>query len=114
MHSDTAKIRTLNDRFRKGDPGVPGQILLTRGIVDLIDGSLSAQALLAGIIRGYDAFTTENDPHQEHDFGAFVFCDQKCFWKIDIYDTTLKMAPLDPTDTGLSRRVLTVMLAEEY
>lgn len=114
MHQDVAKIRDLNDRFRRGDPSVPGEVLLTPGICELIDGSLINQALLLSTIRAFDAFTEDNDPYGEHDFGAFMLEDQKCFWKLDVYDPKLEMAALDATDVALSRRVLTVMLVTEY
>jgi hypothetical protein len=37
-----------------------------------------------------------------------------CFWKIDAYDNDYSMGSDDPADLGKTRRVLTVMLAEEW
>ncbi len=38
----------------------------------------------------------------------------KLFWKIDYYDAALCYGSADPADPRETRRVLTVMLAEEY
>jgi len=54
----------------------------------------------------------DNDPYGEHDFGSIKWHERKTFWKIDYYDQALQYwhDPLSPE----CRRVLTVMLAEEY
>jgi len=63
-------------------------------------------------VETFDAFTPDNDPYGEHDFGSLVWQDKKIFWKIDYYNRTLQVGedPLDPT----CRRILTIMLASEY
>lgn len=113
-NTESNKIQVLNDRFRQGDGNVSGTVLCTSGITDLSSGDTLLLAELLGVVRGYNAFSTDNDPYGEHDFGAFEFRGEKCFWKIDVLDPSLEMAPLDPTDPVLSCRVLTVMLAGEY
>ena len=112
--SDTDAIRSLNDRFRAGDASVPGQVFFTRGLADLLEESGTSPLDLMHPVRTFDAFTPDNDPHREHDFGSFEFLGHTCFWKIDVMDPSLEMAPLDPADPQFSVRVLTVMLAEEY
>ncbi len=62
----------------------------------------------------FDAFTADNDPHQERDFGSFDHAGQTIFWKIDYYDPTLTCGSEDPSDPRQTVRVLTVMLAAEY
>ncbi|MBZ0211065.1 MAG: DUF3768 domain-containing protein [Hyphomicrobium sp.] len=37
-------------------------------------------------MREYSNFTPENDPFQEHDFGAFDIDGEQLFWKIDHFD----------------------------
>ena len=66
-------------------------------------------------VRDFDNFTEENDPYGEHDFGAFeVEGVGRIFFKVDYYDTDYSGGSDDPTDLEKTRRVLTVMLAEEY
>jgi hypothetical protein len=65
-------------------------------------------------VRTFDAFAEENDPYGEHDFGAFDFDGQRFFWKIDYYNPPLEVHSEDPTDPSKTRRLLTVMLADEY
>ena len=66
------------------------------------------------VIREYDDFSPDNDPYGEHDFGAFTFQSQKCFWKLDYYATDMCSGAEDPADKYKSLRVLTVMLGSEY
>jgi hypothetical protein len=49
-----------------------------------------------------------------HDFDAAIFDDITFFWKIDYYNIDLQMHAPDPSDTAVTARVLTIMLAEEY
>ncbi len=102
-------LAAINDRFRRD--GVGGEIMLTRGIAQLGD---SAVAAIRTAVRQFDAFTPDNDPYGEHDFGAFDWAGQRLFWKIDYYDQALQFASEDPTDSAITCRVLTIMLAEEY
>jgi len=114
MNTQSRKIQVLNDRFRQGDRSVSGTVLCTGGVSDLVSGDTLLLAELFGLVRRYDTFNVDNDPYHEHDFGTFEFRGEKCFWKIDVLDPSLEMAPLDPSDPTLSTRVLTVMLAGEY
>ena len=62
----------------------------------------------------FNTSTEDNDPHGEHDFGAFEHNSERIFWKIDYYDRTLSRGSDDPSDPVHTVRVLTIMLASEY
>ena len=66
------------------------------------------------VVQAYDAFTEDNDPHKEHDFGRFDLAGEVCYWKIDLYDPSLEAGSSDPTDLSKTHRVLTIMLASDY
>ena len=104
------RISDLNDAFRKAGP-VSGQWMLTRGVAD--QGAVFV-ALATQAVRSYDRFRAENDPYTEHDFGSFDLAGQKLFWKIDYYDSSLSYGSEDPANPGITRRVVTIMLASEY
>lgn len=106
-----ARIRELNDHFRKMLPPTTGRILVTAGVNNQ-GPEFVARAL--GAVASFDDFTSKNDPHREHDFGAFTLDGEKLFWKIDYYDVAGEMGSEDPGDPAVTLRVLTVMLAEEY
>ena len=103
--SDT--VRTLNDQFRTRLIG--GRVMMTRGIA----GRPDSNAILKRVTQ-FDAFSPDNDPHGEHDFGSFDYGDDTIFWKIDYYDMDLQQGSPDPSDETVTTRVLTIMLAEEY
>lgn len=103
------KIRDLNDALRKRGKG--GKIMMTRGIQAL--GQMAVNKIIAQI-RAFDAFTEDNDPYGERDFGSIVVDGNKIFWKIDAYDRNLEYGSPDPTNPSLTVRVMTIMLAEEY
>ena len=108
MHEvDTAKIAALNDHARRSFTGC--RVVITQGVQTLDDvPSVLDQ------VRRYSTFTPNNDPYGEHDFGSFLHGDITIFWKIDTYDMDLQMHSPDPTDSAVTTRVLTIMLAEEY
>ena len=108
------QIAQQNDRFRRGDPNVPGTIVVTAGIDHLLKRLNIPIGQLAQTVAGFSDFTDANDPHGEHDFGQFEFHGHKCFWKIDYYDLDYHGGSDDPSDLSKTRRVLTIMLADEY
>lgn len=106
----SATIAQLNDELRR--TFVTGDVVLTAGIRTLPPAQL--RAVFARVRRHVD-FTPDNDPHDERDFGAIDLEGLgRVFWKIDYYDPTLTFGSEDPADPTRTRRVLTIMLAEEY
>jgi Protein of unknown function (DUF3768) len=92
-------------------PGVAGRMFQTSGINVLPPADQSA---IREKVETSDAFTPDNDPQAEHDFGSFEHDGNCIFWKIDYYDRSLSTGSEDPSDQSQTVRVLTVMLASEY
>ena len=84
---------------------------MTAGIAVLSD---DVRVAVLEQVKAFDAFTPDNDPHGEHDFGAFEHTGHRIFWKIDYYDTGMEAGSEDPADSSQTTRVLTIMLASEY
>ncbi len=102
-------IANLNDQCRQSIPHA--RCYLTRGALAHVGDNLNA---LNQVVQTFDAFTPDNDPYGEHDFGAFDFERQRLFWKIDTYaGASLKLEAEDPLDPQ-AVRVITILLAEEY
>lgn len=78
------------------------------------DKPKDAQDEIVRRVMAFSDFTPENDPHNEHDFGAFDFAGEKIFWKIDCYDLSMDWSSPNPADHAVTARVLTIMLANEY
>jgi Protein of unknown function (DUF3768) len=108
-NAETLAIRAINDTFRRTFQG--GRLMLTAGIIDL---GLEAQRAILMKVGAFDAFSGDNDPYSEHDFGAIDHAGDKIFWKIDYYDPTLTYGSDNPADPAITTRVLTIMLAGEY
>jgi hypothetical protein len=112
MLNDTEieKIRRINDCFRRSMV-FGGDVLLTSGV-----SSLGAERLaeLLQLVREFDTFTPDNDPHGEHDFGAIDLGAIRYFWKIDYYDLSKTVHSPDPANQAVTHRVLTIMRADEY
>jgi hypothetical protein len=105
----TQRIRELNDELRQHLLG--GLAVMTPGVA-----ALGQQAVehIVQTISVFDDFCNANDPHEEHDFGAFKAEGRTVFFKIDYFDKTLTHHSPDPSDPSVTERVITIMLAEEY
>lgn len=98
-----AEIARRNDIARKLGLGTT----ITNRAAELPD----LEGLLRAV-RAYNNFTEKNDPYEAHDMGDFVWKGQKVIWKIDYYNDKLTCFE-DPISPGC-KRIITVMLAEEY
>lgn len=103
----TERIRQLNDAARKSLSG----LVVTSGVSCF---PLDFQLELFRELKNYNNFNAGNDPHNEHDFGTILLGGCKFFWKIDYYDTSLKYHSEDASNPSITRRIITLMLAEEY
>jgi len=106
--SPASSVARLNDDFRRH----PGQgWMITTGV--RAKGPAFELAAVSWV-RSFTAFTADNDPYGEHDFGAFELAGERLLWKIDYYDGNLQFGSPDPADPHVTCRVLTIMLASEY
>lgn len=104
-------IAQHNDAFRKEPTRHKGQMFITAGIQGKGDAFLRK---VMHAVTSFDDFTTDNDPHGEHDFGSVEVDGKKVFFKFDYYDNTLKWGSPDPSDPEVTTRVLTIMFSHEY
>ena len=103
----TAKIAALNDHARQTFREC--RVVITQGVQALANVDVILRQ-----VHLFDAFTPNNDPYLEHDFGSIQLGENTIFWKIDYYDLDLQMHAPDPSDETVTARILTIMLAEEY
>ena len=122
----TVRIARLNDLARRA-MGVACTAVATVGFQSL---SASDQSSVRELIETFDAFDEDNDPYGERDFGCIYqlgdgrwtterprVCDderERVFWKFDYYDRDLQFGSEDAANPAITRRVLTIMLADEY
>ena len=122
----TARIARLNDQARQA-MGVACTTVATVGFRSLSDAD---QSSVRELIETFDAFDEDNDPHGERDFGTiYQLADgrwtterprvpederERVFWKLDYYDRQMEFASDDAADPAVTRRVLTIMLSDEY
>jgi hypothetical protein len=108
------QIAALNDTLRRALIGRPdlGRVVLTRAAAQLPAPTLAA---ILHAVRGFSAFTPDNDPWCEHDCARLDVAGERVIWKIDYYaDSALDAGSEAPHDPARSYRVLTIMLAADY
>ncbi len=111
--AQTAEIRRLNDELRRdGVVTAPNGLCVVTSGVQAGGAAFVAAALTA--VAEFDAFTPDNDPHNEHDFGKVEVLGEALYFKIDYYNLSMDGHSADPTDTAVTKRVLTIMLVNEY
>jgi hypothetical protein len=105
----SVRIRELNDSLRRSFLG--GKVVTTDGVAALPEGDL---AQLLEKVRSFNQFTSDNDPHGEHDFGSVELAGTTYFFKVDYYALDMDGGSEDPADPTKTTRVLTIMRADEY
>jgi hypothetical protein len=90
-----------NDIFRSTFLGC--RVILTDGVASSVD-----QERILTAVRSFGNFTSENDPHCEHDFAMFEVNGERYFFKIDYLDKNYEFFQED------GRRVITIGCACEY
>lgn len=110
IHSaKSIKIAALNDTLRKFGKG--GLLHQTHGFAAL-DNDIRAEFI--NLIRTNDEFDDGDDPYGQHDFGAETIGSTTVYWKIDSYDLSMKYLSDTPEDETATKRVMTIMLSNEY
>jgi hypothetical protein len=84
---------------------------MTAGVAALTEDELTK---VLERVRHFDEFTTDNDPHGEHDFGNFDLASISYFFKIDYYSPDMQGGSEGPANPEKTTRVLTIMKADEY
>ncbi|MCJ2189028.1 DUF3768 domain-containing protein [Novosphingobium beihaiensis] len=103
-----AEIARLNDQLRC--VGVGGRIVITSCIAAL---PLPTIMTIYDAVRNFDRFNKHNDPYGERDCASLMAAGHHVIWKIDYYCLSLRSHAKDPADARWTRRVLTIMLADE-
>src|SRR4051812_27986306 len=83
-----------------------GKIMMTAAVDALPSNEKAARA--AGH-TDHRRVRLNNDPHHEHDLGAFEVEGQRYFWKLGYYSADLESGSEDPRDPAQTTRVLTIM-----
>ncbi len=113
---DSTRIRELNDALRAcRNPIVAlsmnGSIIFTRAVV--MRGQAFVNRAFNAVAAFHD-FSPDNDPHSEHDMAFLDVDGERIFFKVDYYDPKMRYLSADPSNPEITRRVLTIALAEEY
>ena len=112
MNQEKAATETLtstNDQVRQ--TLMRDRLYVTSGVHQLGDAMM---ARIFAAIETYEDFTPANDPHGEHDFGVIEIDQERIFWKLDYFDNAREYHSPDVLNRSVTKRVLTVMLADEY
>ncbi len=103
-----AGIRQLNDTLRRTGEG--GRVLVTASVAALPPDQ---QAAILAAVVAFDAFDDDNDPYAEHDSALLDVEGRLVGFRIDYYGLDLTMHSPDPADPAVTRRVVTIMMAED-
>ncbi len=103
------RIRALNDELRT--TGIGGETLVTKNLWAL---GADFVAKVCAAVCAFDAWSEDNDPWGEHDCATLDVDGERVIFKIDYYDPTLTRHTDDAADPKVTRRVLTIMLAEDW
>jgi hypothetical protein len=123
MSEQTDHIRRLNDMARTQPQIVNATWVMTIGVQSLLAADCPEVAAadvgariasLRAAVATFSDWSEGNDPYGEHDFGAFTLFGERLFFKIDYYHPDRDTLAPVPGNIELCRRVLTIMLADEY
>ena len=111
-------VAVQNDVFRKrlwipyfGIPDIQGRYVISKGVRSLAP---QAQIEIFAMIRDEDEFHDDNCPSEHRNFGVVYHGNESIVWKIDYSDTNYRCNFGGYTDPKATRRVMTILLDEEY
>jgi hypothetical protein len=87
------RIAFLNEGLRR--TSARGKVVMTQSVASLPEETL---ATVLERVRNFDEFTSDNDPHGEHDFGGFEVAGVRYFFKVDYYSPDMNGGSEDPAD----------------
>lgn len=117
FHTDderAAEAARLNDLARTSPQMVNAAWFTTHGVAALVGDDPEMRRALVEAVASFAAFSEDNDPYSERDFGALTLWGERLFWKIDYYHPERDEHSPVKWSAELTRRVLTLMLASEY
>lgn len=103
------RIRAINDHCRAT---FTGAAIVVTAAFDALAAETKAKALER--VRTFNNFNEGNNPWNEHDMGFFEIESERFFWAFSYYDKSMKCGSDDPSNTDITRRVLTIGLASDY
>lgn len=109
MNCKSELIGHFNDELRRNLTA--GGAFMTLGVAAL--GPDLAERVFDAITR-YNNFCQDSDPYGERNFGSINVEGHAIFFKIDYFSNDMMHASPDPSDPSVTKRILTIMLAEEY
>ena len=104
-----ATIARLNDHFRF--TGEDGWVFLSAGVAAQ---AVPVKDAIVHAVRNFDTFTSDSDPDGAHEYGMLTIHELQIIWEITYYRRDLGKAESDPADPATTKRVMAIMLAEEY
>jgi hypothetical protein len=103
------RIRALNDALRINGQG--GEVFLSSAVT--AKGDAFKEAALRSV-ADFDGFSEEYDHLGQHDAGLVNVEGERLFFRIDYEDRNTGARSFDPADAEKTRRVMTILLAEEW
>ena len=118
----THRIAYLNDLARREPAAANCQWIITPGVAALLAGeevsqvtpSLVRLRALCTALAGVSVFPKSSGSYRERDFGTFDCLGERLWFKIDYWHPDHDAYAPDPANVELCRRVMTLMLEQEY
>lgn len=113
----TERIAQLNDAARQNKLKGATIVIASSALASLQDATGAAETISSqiAILRALKSWEPPaNDAHGERDFGILDVLGIRLFFKIDYYDLNMEYHSEDAANDSLTRRVVTVMLPENY